>query len=159
MKIKKKKKLLSWSTYIHVWTILWFLSSQEVIWIWKENWNLLRVCVWSENAWRFFSVAKKKRVFGREREKMAEEKSEGVEKATMSPWEQHSAVINLPRFDYNAPSSLLRNSHTGFLITCTISSVTSPFSFIPFSLSFLSFSIPLSRAREERHQRSNHHPS
>ncbi|TKY50761.1 tRNA acetyltransferase TAN1 [Spatholobus suberectus] len=38
----------------------------------------------------------------------------------MSPWEQHSAVINLPRFDYNAPSSLLRNSHPGFLITCTI---------------------------------------
>lgn len=46
----------------------------------------------------------------------------------MSPWEQHSAVINLPRFDYNAPSSLLNNSHSGFLITCTISSVslTSP---------------------------------
>ncbi|KAK7357866.1 hypothetical protein VNO80_17163 [Phaseolus coccineus] len=51
---------------------------------------------------------------------MAEEKNEGVEKEMMSPWEQHSAVINLPRFDYNAPSSLLRNSHTGFLITCTI---------------------------------------
>ncbi|CAJ1977615.1 unnamed protein product [Sphenostylis stenocarpa] len=50
---------------------------------------------------------------------MAEEKSEGVKKG-MSPWEQHSAVINLPRFDYNAPSSLLRNSHSGFLITCTI---------------------------------------
>ncbi|KAL2324009.1 hypothetical protein Fmac_023067 [Flemingia macrophylla] len=42
------------------------------------------------------------------------------EKSGMSPWEQHSAVINLPRFDYNAPSSLLRNSHSGFLITCTI---------------------------------------
>ncbi|XP_014511112.1 uncharacterized protein LOC106769847 isoform X2 [Vigna radiata var. radiata] len=39
---------------------------------------------------------------------MAEEKSEGVEKETMSPWEQHAAVINLPRFDYNAPSSLLQ---------------------------------------------------
>ncbi|KAE9618494.1 hypothetical protein Lal_00047548 [Lupinus albus] len=38
----------------------------------------------------------------------------------MSPWEQHSAVISLPRFDYNAPSSLLRHSHSGFLITCTI---------------------------------------
>ncbi|XP_022633619.1 uncharacterized protein LOC111241113 [Vigna radiata var. radiata] len=38
----------------------------------------------------------------------------------MSPWEQHAAVINLPRFDYNAPSSLLRNSHSGFLITCTL---------------------------------------
>ncbi|KAK7390822.1 hypothetical protein VNO78_18921 [Psophocarpus tetragonolobus] len=49
---------------------------------------------------------------------MAEgEKSEGV---GMTPWEQHSAVIKLPRFDYNAPSSLLRNSHSGFLITCTI---------------------------------------
>lgn len=46
-----------------------------------------------------------------------EEKSDGV---GMSPWEQHSAVINLPRFDYNAPSSLLRNSHSAFLITCTI---------------------------------------
>ncbi|KAL1295787.1 hypothetical protein AAHE18_19G237200 [Arachis hypogaea] len=38
----------------------------------------------------------------------------------MSPWEQHSAVIKLPRFDYNAPSSLLHGSHSGFLITCTI---------------------------------------
>lgn len=54
-------------------------------------------------------------------EKMAEagsrRKDDGV---GMSPWEQHSAVINLPRFDYNAPSSLLSNSHSGFLITCTI---------------------------------------
>ncbi|KAL4358215.1 hypothetical protein AHAS_Ahas09G0264400 [Arachis hypogaea] len=38
----------------------------------------------------------------------------------MSPWEQHSAVIKLPRFDYNAPSTLLHGSHSGFLITCTI---------------------------------------
>ncbi|BAT93696.1 hypothetical protein VIGAN_08022300 [Vigna angularis var. angularis] len=58
--------------------------------------------------------------FLEERERMAEKKSEGVEKETMSPWEQHAAVINLPRFDYNAPSSLLRNSHSGFLITCTL---------------------------------------
>ncbi|WVY92224.1 hypothetical protein V8G54_037738 [Vigna mungo] len=66
---------------------------------------------------------------------MTEEKMEGVEKETMSPWEQHAAVINLPRFDYNAPFSLLRNSHSGFLITCTLSSVT-------FSLSSFSHSFP-----------------
>ncbi|KAM6546674.1 hypothetical protein CsatB_027410 [Cannabis sativa] len=40
--------------------------------------------------------------------------------STLKPWEQHGGVINLPRFDYNAPSSLLQYSHTGFLITCTI---------------------------------------
>ncbi|WVZ10652.1 hypothetical protein V8G54_015182 [Vigna mungo] len=66
---------------------------------------------------------------------MAEEKMKGVEKETMSPWEQHALVINLPRFDYNAPSSLLRNSHSGFLITCILSSVTS-------SLSSFSHSFP-----------------
>ncbi|KAF6174605.1 hypothetical protein GIB67_006257 [Kingdonia uniflora] len=38
----------------------------------------------------------------------------------MTPWEQHSAVISIPRFDYNAPSSILNHSHSGFLITCTI---------------------------------------
>ncbi|KAL5070738.1 hypothetical protein RYX36_021625 [Vicia faba] len=38
----------------------------------------------------------------------------------MKPWEQHSGVIRLPRFDYNAPSSLLSHSHSAFLITCTI---------------------------------------
>ncbi|KAH1231215.1 hypothetical protein GmHk_10G030499 [Glycine max] len=48
----------------------------------------------------------------------------------MNPWEQHSGVIKLPRYDYNSPSSLLfssllRNSHSDFLITCTISSVNS----------------------------------
>lgn len=114
-------------------------------------------------AWRVFSVENKKGVFGeREREKMAEEKNEEVEKKMMSPWEQHSAVINLPRFDYNAPSSLLRNSHTGFLITCTISSVSSPFSSLlihslfPFVSVIFYFSF---RAWEERHKRSNHHPS
>ncbi|OVA14263.1 THUMP [Macleaya cordata] len=48
-------------------------------------------------------------------------KEETEEKAvTMTPWEQHSAVISIPRFDYNAPSSLLQYSHSGFLITCTI---------------------------------------
>ncbi|KAK7343352.1 hypothetical protein VNO77_12017 [Canavalia gladiata] len=51
-----------------------------------------------------------------------EAKSDAVKSGEkgMTPWEQHSAVINLPRFDYNAPSSLLRHSHSGFLITCTI---------------------------------------
>lgn len=39
----------------------------------------------------------------------------------MKPWEQHSAVISIPRFDYNAPSSILRHSHCGFLVTCPIS--------------------------------------
>ncbi|KAL3502172.1 hypothetical protein ACH5RR_036621 [Cinchona calisaya] len=38
----------------------------------------------------------------------------------MKPWEQHSAVISIPRFDYSAPSSLLNHSHSGFLITCPI---------------------------------------
>ncbi|KAK9749801.1 hypothetical protein RND81_02G151400 [Saponaria officinalis] len=38
----------------------------------------------------------------------------------MKPWEQHSAVISIPRFDYNAPSSLLQHSLSGFLITCPI---------------------------------------
>lgn len=38
----------------------------------------------------------------------------------MKPWEQHSTVISIPRFDYNAPSSILRQSHLGFLITCPI---------------------------------------
>ncbi|PKU66676.1 uncharacterized protein LOC110111870 isoform X1 [Dendrobium catenatum] len=36
------------------------------------------------------------------------------------PWEQHSAVISIPRYDYKAPSSLLERSHSGFLITCPI---------------------------------------
>ncbi|XP_065029473.1 uncharacterized protein LOC135652460 [Musa acuminata AAA Group] len=38
----------------------------------------------------------------------------------MTPWEQHAAVINLPRYDYAAPSSLLHESRSGFLITCPI---------------------------------------
>lgn len=42
------------------------------------------------------------------------------EEEEMKPWEQHSSVIRLPRFDYNAPSSLLTHSHSAFLITCTI---------------------------------------
>ncbi|WJX21512.1 hypothetical protein P8452_10940 [Trifolium repens] len=46
--------------------------------------------------------------------------AEEEEEEEMKPWEQHSAVIRLPRFDYNAPSSLLTHSHSAFLITCTI---------------------------------------
>ncbi|CAH9144032.1 unnamed protein product [Cuscuta epithymum] len=38
----------------------------------------------------------------------------------MKPWEQHSTVISIPRFDYNASSSILRHSHCGFLITCPL---------------------------------------
>lgn len=49
---------------------------------------------------------------------MAEE--EGGKATAMTPWEQHAKVISIPRFDYNAPSSLLQRSHSGFLITCTI---------------------------------------
>uniref|UniRef100_A0A5B7BV11 Uncharacterized protein n=1 Tax=Davidia involucrata TaxID=16924 RepID=A0A5B7BV11_DAVIN len=45
---------------------------------------------------------------------------EDEERSTMAPWEQHSAVISIPRFDYNAPSSLLDHSHSGFLVTCPI---------------------------------------
>ncbi|XP_047332584.1 uncharacterized protein LOC124936161 [Impatiens glandulifera] len=50
---------------------------------------------------------------------MAEEQIVGSEmKGEMKPWEQHSSVITLPRFDYKAPSSLLQHSHSGFLVTC-----------------------------------------
>ncbi|KAJ4710227.1 Mitochondrial pyruvate carrier 1 [Melia azedarach] len=53
---------------------------------------------------------------------MAEAKELKIEKEEheLKPWEQHSRIISLPRFDYNAPSSLLHRSHSGFLITCTI---------------------------------------
>ncbi|OIT40469.1 PREDICTED: uncharacterized protein LOC109236758 [Nicotiana attenuata] len=43
-----------------------------------------------------------------------------VEGEEMKPWEQHSAVISIPRFDYKASSSLLSHSHSAFLITCPI---------------------------------------
>ncbi|CDP22246.1 unnamed protein product [Coffea canephora] len=46
----------------------------------------------------------------------------------LKPWEQHSAVITIPRFDYNASSSLLSHSHSGFLITCPISKASHPIS-------------------------------
>ncbi|KFK43226.1 hypothetical protein AALP_AA1G096700 [Arabis alpina] len=39
---------------------------------------------------------------------------------TLAPWEQHAGIINMPRFDYKAPSSLLHHSHSGFLVTCNI---------------------------------------
>ncbi|XP_050231844.1 uncharacterized protein LOC126680711 isoform X2 [Mercurialis annua] len=42
------------------------------------------------------------------------------EEKRMKPWEQHAAVISIPRFDYNAPSNLLNRSHSGFLVTCSI---------------------------------------
>ncbi|KAL6633800.1 hypothetical protein ACP70R_026471 [Stipagrostis hirtigluma subsp. patula] len=38
----------------------------------------------------------------------------------LQPWEQHAAVINLPRYDYRASGSLLLRSSSGFLITCPI---------------------------------------
>ncbi|KAG0488485.1 hypothetical protein HPP92_007296 [Vanilla planifolia] len=38
----------------------------------------------------------------------------------LKPWEQHSAIISIPRYDYKAPSSLMERSHSGFLITCPI---------------------------------------
>ncbi|XP_027100499.1 uncharacterized protein [Coffea arabica] len=58
-----------------------------------------------------------------EKAKELEEEAMKVElktKEELKPWEQHSAVITIPRFDYNAPSSLLSHSHSGFLITCPI---------------------------------------
>lgn len=42
------------------------------------------------------------------------------EEEELKPWEQHSAVISIPRYDYKAPSSLLGRSCSGFLITCPI---------------------------------------
>ncbi|KAF7809381.1 uncharacterized protein G2W53_036124 [Senna tora] len=56
----------------------------------------------------------------REEEAVAVQKIEGEGQKSLAPWEQHSAVISLPRFDYSAPSSILQHSHCGFLVTCTI---------------------------------------
>ncbi|KAL8151726.1 hypothetical protein V2J09_021534 [Rumex salicifolius] len=50
-------------------------------------------------------------------QKKVEEEEAQVE---LQPWEQHSSVIIIPRYDYKAPSSLLHHSHSGFLITCPI---------------------------------------
>uniref|UniRef100_A0A7N2L7K3 THUMP domain-containing protein n=1 Tax=Quercus lobata TaxID=97700 RepID=A0A7N2L7K3_QUELO len=55
-----------------------------------------------------------------EEEEGEEEKKKKKKETMMSPWEQHSTVISIPRYDYNAPSSLLHHSLSGFLITCTI---------------------------------------
>lgn len=55
------------------------------------------------------------------------EKREREEEAeTMAPWEQHASIISIPRFDYTAPSSLLHHSHSGFLVTCSISMIVFP---------------------------------
>ncbi|GMY18072.1 hypothetical protein FCV25MIE_13311 [Fagus crenata] len=50
----------------------------------------------------------------------SESESEKKMQASMTPWEQHSGVISIPRYDYKAPTSLLHHSLSGFLITCTI---------------------------------------
>ncbi|MBA0586075.1 hypothetical protein Gorai_016829 [Gossypium raimondii] len=52
---------------------------------------------------------------------LVSKKDEEESESSMTPWEQHAKVISIPRFDYKAPSSLLQRSHSGFLITCTIS--------------------------------------
>ncbi|XP_008805048.2 uncharacterized protein LOC103718148 [Phoenix dactylifera] len=54
------------------------------------------------------------------KEEEEKEKGHGEKAEGLTPWEQHSAVISLPRYDYTAPSSLLERSHSGFLITCPI---------------------------------------
>lgn len=51
------------------------------------------------------------------------ERQQQKEEEELKPWEQHSAVISIPRYDYKAPSSLLERSHSGFLITCPISNL------------------------------------
>ncbi|OAY71968.1 uncharacterized protein LOC109707662 [Ananas comosus] len=56
-----------------------------------------------------------------EEEVVLVEREEAKERSSsLTPWEQHSSVIILPRYDYAAASSLLRRSHSGFLITCPI---------------------------------------
>ncbi|KAH0863645.1 hypothetical protein HID58_080856 [Brassica napus] len=45
------------------------------------------------------------------------------EKRKLKQWRHGSntrASYNIPRFDYTAPSSLLHHSHSGFLVTCSI---------------------------------------
>ncbi|KAJ6422751.1 hypothetical protein OIU84_027676 [Salix udensis] len=55
-----------------------------------------------------------------EKEKMESKSEAATENEKMKPWEQHTGVINMPRFEYNAPSTLLHHSHSGFLITYSI---------------------------------------
>ena len=87
--------------------------------------------IWSECiAWLRESNGVKKRVWEEKRLKREKMEDADAYAVGMNPWEQHSGVIKLPRYDYNSPSSLLfssllRNSHSDFLITCTISSVNS----------------------------------
>uniref|UniRef100_A0A1D1ZBW7 THUMP domain-containing protein 1 n=1 Tax=Anthurium amnicola TaxID=1678845 RepID=A0A1D1ZBW7_9ARAE len=50
-------------------------------------------------------------------EEGSEDDGEG---SVLSPWEQHSSVISLPRFDYRTPALLLEKPYSGFLITCPI---------------------------------------
>ncbi|KAI3921134.1 hypothetical protein MKX01_036113 [Papaver californicum] len=58
---------------------------------------------------------------GLAKQEIEENKKEKEEETVpMTPWEQHSAVISIPRFDYNAPTSLMEYSHSGFFITCSI---------------------------------------
>ncbi|XP_023553260.1 uncharacterized protein LOC111810722 isoform X2 [Cucurbita pepo subsp. pepo] len=68
-------------------------------------------------------MAEKEQFNGCRPKHAAEASKENVaetERKTMTPWEQHSAVISIPRFDYNAPSALLHHRQSGFLITCAI---------------------------------------
>ncbi|XP_022994263.1 uncharacterized protein LOC111490047 isoform X1 [Cucurbita maxima] len=68
-------------------------------------------------------MAEKEQFYGCRPKHVAEASKENVaetERKTMTPWEQHSAVISIPRFDYNAPSALLHHRQSGFLITCAI---------------------------------------
>jgi len=72
---------------------------------------------------------------GEQQEQHQEEKERdmGAVKEELKPWEQHAAVISIPRFDYNAPSSLLHYSHPGFLITCPFSKFLSFYLFLGLS--------------------------
>lgn len=56
-------------------------------------------------------------------EAVCEKRERRDEGETLTPWEQHASIISIPRFDYKAPSSLLHHSHSGFLVTCTISMI------------------------------------
>ncbi|KAK8643806.1 hypothetical protein V6N13_013083 [Hibiscus sabdariffa] len=71
---------------------------------------------------------------------MESNEAEEERESPMTPWEQHAKVISIPRFDYKAPSSLLQRSHSVFLITCTISTSTAPFTHFLLS-SLLSLSL------------------
>jgi hypothetical protein len=78
-----------------------------------------------------------------EKEKMESISEAAAEKERMKPWEQHAGVINMPRFDYNAPSALLHHSHSGFLITCSISKFPLFFSLFLFIINLFIVSLIL----------------